>query len=136
MSSYCNVETEFRNEVALINALMETGNWRQDQIEYHGQATGLYGYHGDLRNDKANIVIRRQHVGSASNDIGFIKSENGTFTAVISQYDGRIYNQSWLNKLKGNYAFQCIKEQQQARGRIVTRERIGNKQRIHVKGYR
>jgi hypothetical protein len=137
MSSYCNVQTEFKNQSALIAALMETGNWTKNQIEVHTDPKNLIGYQGDVRADKAHIIIRREFVGSASNDLGFVKTENGNYTAIISSYDSSRYNKAWLNNLKGNYAYHTIKEQQEARGRIVSREKLaGNKQRLHIKGYR
>lgn len=59
----------------------------------------LEGYHGDQRAETANIVIPRslvnQHLsGGASNDVGFVKTDDG-FDAIVSQYDqGRWWNKS------------------------------------------
>lgn len=59
----------------------------------------LEGYHGDQRAETANVVIPRSLVnqymsGGASNDVGFVKTDDG-FDAIISQYDqGRWWNQS------------------------------------------
>jgi len=137
MSLYCEVKTEFKNESALISALMETGGWNESQIEIHAEPQSLIGYHGDIRPERANIIIRRRFIGSASNDIGMIKEENGQYRAIISEYDGRKYNQAWIDKLKGNYAYQVIKQDQERRGRIVSREKLENgKQRLTVRGYR
>jgi len=138
MSSYCNVETQFKNQEALTLALIETGKWSKDQIEVHSEPKNLYGYHNDIRSDKAHIIIRRKYIGGSSNDIGFLKTEEGTYTAIISEFDKRSmgYNDKWLASLKGNYAYHTIKQQQESRGRMVTREHIGNKQRISIKGYR
>lgn len=51
----------------------------------------LYGYHGDMREERANIRIPREIInqwlsGGASNDAGFLKTEQG-FDAIISDYD-------------------------------------------------
>jgi hypothetical protein len=115
---------------------METGKWSQDQIEVHSVPNNLIGYHSDVRSDRANIIIRRRYIGGSSNDIGFLKTEDGTYTAIISEYDSSKYNKQWLNRLKQNYAYHTIKEQQENRGRMVTREHIGNRQRISIRGYR
>ncbi len=137
MSLYCEVKTEFKNLEALLYALVETGNWLSNQIESYIEPQSLVGYHGDLRPEKANIIIRRKFIGSASNDIGFIKEENGQYKAIISEYDSRKYNQSWIDKLKANYAYHAIKLDQDRKGRVVKREKLENgKQRITIGGYR
>jgi hypothetical protein len=51
----------------------------------------LEGYHGDKRQETANIVIPRSMVnqymsGGASNDVGFTRTSEG-FDAIVSQYD-------------------------------------------------
>lgn len=47
----------------------------------------LEGYHGDQRSQTAEIIIPRKQVGGASNDVGFKKNADGSFTAIISDYD-------------------------------------------------
>lgn len=137
MSRFCLVETIFKNEVALVSALIETGNWTKNQIDIHSTPQQLFGYKGDARQESAHIIIRRKHISSASNDIGFIKDTDGKYRAIISEYDSRCYNAAWLNRLKGNYAFHVIKNQQERLGRRVNRERLSSgKQRITVTGYR
>ena len=44
-----------------------------------------------------------QNIGSAANDIGFVKRADGTFGAIISDYDSGKHNTSWLNGLKRSY---------------------------------
>lgn len=137
MSMYCVIETQFKNEEALIFALIETGLWRKDQIEIHSEPQHLVGYRGDLRQDKANIIIRRKYIGPSSNDIGFQRNKDGTFKAIISEFDKSRYNQSWIDKLKSNYAFHAIRLQQEKKGRQVSRTKLPDgKQRVEIKGYR
>ena len=137
MSMYCSIKTKFKDEASLVAALMETGEWTREQIEVHSEAQNLFGYHGDKRKDTAHVIIRRKHVGSASNDIGFRKTESGEFEAIISKYDRSKHNNKWLGQLKGNYAFYVLERQQKARGRTLMRERLpGGKQRITIGGYR
>jgi hypothetical protein len=134
---YCQVATKFKNEGALIIALMETGEWTKEQIEVHPEAQHLYGFQNDMRKDTAHIIVRKKHIGRASNDIGFRKTESGEYEAIISKYDRRKYNDKWLGQLKGNYAFRTLEQQQKTRGRNVIRERLpGGKQRITIGGYR
>lgn len=138
MSMYCEIQTEFKDMESLVLALYEMRpNWR-DNIEYHNDAVPLYGYQGDIRKEKANVIIRRKHIGESSNDIGFIR-ENGVFKAIISEFDRRTmrFNNEWLARLKSEYVFQVINKQQRAKGRIVTREKLKNgKQRLTIKGIR
>ncbi len=141
MSMYCNIKTQFKNRAALIAALMETGHWTADQIEVHDGPQHLYGYQGDQREQTAHVIIRRQHVGRASNDIGFERQADGTYAAVISQYDGGSdtskYGPRWQRALKESYRYHVIKAQQEKRGRRVERVRTPQgRQQVIVSGYR
>lgn len=138
MSRYCIVETLFIDKHALVLALIETGNWTSDQVVIYDQPSNLYGYKGDVRPEKANIIIRRKNISRASNDIGFIQNEDGQYEAIISHYDSRKFGQQWMNQLKCNYAFHKINIEQQSRGRTVRRMRCEKtgKQKIEITGYR
>ena len=112
MSEYGSIQTKFKDRQCLVEALMEMG-WTKEEIEVHDEAQHLYGYQGDKRSQKANIIIRRKHVGSASNDLGFEKQKDGTYKAVISEYDsssgGRHaghtggHNKKWVTDLLVKY---------------------------------
>lgn len=137
MSRFCKVQTLFKDQDSLVQALMETGNWSKDQIEIHNEPQHLFGYKGDQRQEMANLIIRRQFVGRSSNDIGFVKNDDGTYGAIISNYDKSRYNDKWIGALKGSYAFYQIEKQMRAKGRRVVRERLSNgRQTITVTGYR
>jgi hypothetical protein len=69
-----------------VKALVRAG-WKENQIEVHDEAQHLVGYQGDQRKDKANVIIRRKYVGGASNDLGFVLQEDGTYKAIVSEYD-------------------------------------------------
>jgi len=137
VSRYCQVLTEFKDETALVDALMETGKWTAEQIEVHNTPQNLFGYRGDKRSQKAHIIIRRKHVGSASNDLGFVKGDDGNYEAIVSEYDSSRYGRAWIGNLTGNYAYHRIRREQEARGRSVSRERGQNGcQRVVITGYR
>jgi hypothetical protein len=116
---------------------METRNLSIDQIEIHENPTNLYGFKGDKREQVANIIIRKQNVGNASNDLGFLRKPDGTFEAIISEYDkGKNCGEQFIANLKQNYAFHCIRLQQEMKGRTVNRTRLQNgHQRIEIGGY-
>jgi hypothetical protein len=141
MSMYCSIKTQFKNREALLAALRETGNWTAAQIEVHEQPQHLVGYQDDRREQTAHIIVRRQHVGHASNDLGFERQADGTYAAVISEYDGGSetskYGPRWQRALKESYGYHVIKAQQEKRGRRVERIRTPQgRQQVIVTGYR
>lgn len=137
MSRYCVVKTQFMDGGALVDALIETGNWTTEKIEVHETPQHLIGYGGDRRSQTAHIIIRQKHVGSASNDIGFVKKEDGTYEAIISAYDSSKYGSKFMGRLKGSYAFHKLRREQESRGRKVSRTRCPNgRQRVEIVGYR
>ncbi len=137
MSHFVECRTEFRDPQALVAALVESG-FQESQIEVHQEAVPLYGYQGDVRPQRAHIVIRRQHVGQAANDVGWERQADGTYRAWISEYDGRHrFDQTMQNRIKQEYAYQVIARQQRARGRTVARERLPSGEiEVTIGGYR
>jgi len=100
MSAYHEVKTSFKDPECLIAALGEQG---YTTVEQHDIAQPLYGYHGDVRKETANIIVRRKYVGSAANDIGYKKQADGTYEQIISDFDKGKHNAEWLNGLKKHY---------------------------------
>ena len=74
-----------------------------EKVEVHDQAVALYGYQGDVRPQKANIVVRRNFVGGAANDVGWELQEDGTYAAQISDFDRHKHNQRWQDDLEMHY---------------------------------
>ena len=99
MSHFTNLKTRITDSDALIK------NMGSRQVEVHPTAQSLYGCQGDVRQQTAEVIIRRKYVGRASNDIGFKRGEDGTFDAVISDDDRRKYSEEWLNRLTQRYAY-------------------------------
>jgi len=137
MSHFVECQTEFRDPQALVAALVECG-FQESQIEVHAEAVSLYGYQGDVRPQKAHIVIRRQHVGTAANDVGWERQADGTYRAWISEYDGRHrFDQAMQNRIRQEYAYQVIKRHARAQGRSITRERLPSGEiKVRIGGYR
>ena len=100
MSKYGLLETQIADPRYLIAALGEMGY----RVEVHPQGAALVGYEGHERAEKANIIIRRQQLDSASNDIGFARTSEGRYVARLSEYDQGIgFNQKWLNRVHQLY---------------------------------
>ena len=100
MSKYLEMRTELKDERYLIEALRELGF----EPEVYAECKPLFGYMGDERAERAQIIIRRRQLDSASNDIGFARDSSGIYQAIISEYDGSIgFNDAWLGRLAQTY---------------------------------
>lgn len=115
ISKYSENSTQFKDLDCLVKGLVDIG-FDRSEIEVHEEAQPLKDYHGNKTHylgqgdcDRAEIIIRQKHVNhrmqsGASNDFGFKRNPNGTYSAIISEYDSRYFTQPWLTKLKVNYA--------------------------------
>ena len=126
MSAYHEYEVAFTDLKALLKALqaMKSRNGAQfteAMIEVHEEPANLHGFRGDVRPQKANVIIRRQNVGAAANDIGFEKRADGKYVAHVSSYDSSYYNAEWMNRLKQEYAFASVEAKAKANGYTVQR---------------
>jgi len=115
MSEYHKQTTTFNDEECLVKALVDIG-YSREQIEVHKDAVALVDYVGrqthytDSNGDKANVIIRRQHLGyRAGNDVGFKWNvETKSYDAMISEYDSSAAHWgaegSRFKKLKTQYS--------------------------------
>lgn len=100
MSKYEELRTVLSDERFLLEALRDLGF----SPDASATSLSLYGYLGDERPEKANIVIRRRQLNSASNDIGFARDANGVYRALISEYDRGIgFDDAWLGQVAQTY---------------------------------
>src|SRR5579871_9544 len=100
MSAYGSYETQFKDGDVLCESLREMGF---SEVLHHKTAQHLEGYHGDKRAQTAEIIVPRRVVGSASNDIGFKRQADGSYAAIISEYDSSRHNAAWMTKLRQTY---------------------------------
>lgn len=130
MSKYSENKTSFKDVDLLIQALVDCG-YPREVIEVHETAQHLIGYHGDKRAETAEVIIRRAHVGSASNDIGFKRNADGTYGAIISEYDSGKHNDRWMAKLKTSYTEHGIRRTAAKQGlRFVGTSMNGSKRQL------
>lgn len=119
MSAYTEQQTQITDADILKECLKEKG---YGIVEQHEKPQPLVDYQGkqtkylDKTGDKAEIIIRRKHVGGAANDLGFKKLADGTYSAVISQYDKGKHNDTWMTDLKKRYAEKKIQKVAKASG--------------------
>jgi hypothetical protein len=117
MSAFITLSLPLRDQECLLAALADLG-FPASHVEVHGEPVPLIGYQGDQRVQRANIVLRRQHVGSAANDIGFEWAPTG-FRAHVSQWDqAHGYGPEWIRKLQTAYGRQdALKKERLAQAR-------------------
>jgi hypothetical protein len=136
MSEYRKNTTNITDREVLIDALVEMG-YKREYIEVHEQPQQLYDWHGrtthylEKTGDKAHIIVRRQHVGGAANDLGFKRESDGKFSAIISQYDSGKHNTKWLAGLKTSYSDKRVKKELAKNGfKYLGKEMVNGKIQI------
>ena len=128
MSHYTVLRTQFVDVDALVKALADLG---LTHVEVHEKPKHLRGWLGGVRLHSAEIIIRREHVGKVSNDIGFKRQADGTYIAIISEYDRRRYTDAWMGRLAQRYAYHVTMEKLTEQGfEVVTQKQ--EKSQIHL----
>ncbi len=137
MSLYVECKPGFTDREALVEALVACG-FERTQIEIHEEAVPLYGYRGDTRPQTAHVIIRRQHVGRAANDVGWERTPDGTYRAWISAFDQRHrFNRTMQQRLRQEYAYHVVCRQQRSLGRTVDRRTLEDGEiEVTIGGYR
>ena len=107
MSKYLTFpEIVFKDRRLLLAALAEIGFADVEE----GDQIPLYGYQGDRRPETAEIVVRRQLIGPASNDLGFARTPNG-YVPIMSEYDERtLLAGQFLPRLRTAYGEAVVEE--------------------------
>ena len=107
MSKYIHFDRIcFTSQALLLAALSDLG---YADVEV-GERLPLYGYQGDRRPETADVVLRRQHIGRASNDIGFARSIAG-LVPIVSEYDQQtLFGGQFLVKLRTAYSERAVEE--------------------------
>ncbi len=105
MSAYKKfTDIQFRDLGLLKGALRDLGY----SVIEEGNELPLYGYRGDVRPERAELVVRRQHLTRASNDLGFQKTAKG-YIPIISDYDLRVLlDGKFLTRLRTAYNLKVV----------------------------
>lgn len=145
MSAYLSLMTPMTDQQCLLEALAELG-FDATKVEVHAEPVELVGFEGRRRVQQANVVIRRQHLGQASNDLGFRASDTG-YQLLVSDYDQSRFGDRWLAELHGRYQTAWFAKQErlaeeerrlaeEERRRVVEAQRQAILQRAKKLGYR
>lgn len=130
MSKYLTyTDITFANRELLLQALADCGYSTVEE----GQALPLYGYQGDRRDETAEIVVRRQHIGRSSNDVGFKLTEAG-YVPIVSQYDQRfMHGGKFIPKLRTAYGERFAAQLSRNVHGTLTRTTEGSKVKIVIR---
>jgi len=130
MSKYLTfTDVIFTNQALLLAALADLGYTEVEQ----GEGLHLYGYQGDVRAERAEVVVRRRFIGSASNDLGFARTGVG-YTPVISEYDQRtLHDGKFVARLRAAYNERVVKEMQQRLRGSLRRETQGKLVKLRIR---
>jgi len=107
VSAYTTIKTRIASAEHLKRTLLDMGF---GEVELHETKQPLTGWRNDAREQSAEIIIRREHVGPTSNDIGFARDEEGCFVALVSEFDRARYNEAWLQSVVQGYAYHVIQD--------------------------
>lgn len=136
MSHFTEMEVSYdqKNEKDLIASLEE--QFGKGNVEVHEDGAALFGYQGDNRLQKpvsspdyapaCHLIIRRKHIGSASNDIGYRRLENGKYAAYISDYDKGVFTKDKQNTVTQNYGVFVAERNLKKQGWIVKQSKLDN----------
>ena len=99
MSHFSELKTQYKDQDCLVQALVDIGI-KKEHVEIFEKAVQLGGMDAGAKK-MAHVVIRKAHVpGYSYNDIGFMKTEDGTYTALL---DDMSQPKAWKDKLAQRY---------------------------------
>lgn len=136
MSKYKAIETAFTSREQLIAAIKECYG---DVVEVHevGKGVNLFGYSGDRRQEKADIIVRRAHIEDAANDLGFVTREDGKIDVVISEFDQTSVAASMVRNVTQTYAVNGAIAAAKKKGlKVAEKTRVNGKVYVKLRGYR
>ncbi|WP_437310902.1 DUF1257 domain-containing protein [Sorangium sp. So ce388] len=145
MSAYITLATPMIDRDSLLDALADLG-FGSDKVEVHDEPASLIGYEGARRAQEAEIIIRRRHLGQASNDLGFRRTPTG-FQAIVSDHDRARFGDAWLGQLHAGYQHHLTRRQEiraeeerrkleEERRKVVEAQRQAIHERARKMGYR
>lgn len=103
MSAYKTINCSFRDKKTLLECLK---NLNFTPVEYN-DGQNLRGFENDIREQKAEIIVPKQQISKASNDLGFsFDTKNKEYVMICSHYD---LHSGLADKIKQSYAITAIK---------------------------
>jgi hypothetical protein len=115
------LETRLCSGEHLVRALRALG-YGGAQLFAHAQA--LAGLGASMHEARAEVIIRRAELPGASTDIGFRRTGEGRFEAVIYDMDRPHYGAPWLRKVTQRYAYEVARDKLEAQGFELVDEEV------------
>lgn len=130
MSKYLTfTDVIFTNQALLVAALADLGYAQVEQ----GESLPLYGYMSNVRKERAQLVVRRKHIGSASNDLGFARTAEG-YTPIISEYDQRtLHDGKFIASLRIAYNERVVDQMKERLRGTLRREQQGSTIKLKIR---
>ena len=123
----------FREQDCLLAALEDAGV----PYEFSEKPLTLYDYHGLRRPEKAEFVVRRKHLETSANDLGFAwDPAAGAYVTIISDYDqGNEARPAMriLNKVRQGYTVAAAIKQARRNGYTVVARTEAKTGAIHLR---
>jgi hypothetical protein len=129
MSAFISKKCAFKaKHIDLLIEALEA-QFGKGRVEVHDKPVNLYGYRGDVRSQKAHIVVRRHHVGPSANDVGYEINDDGSITEHVSEYDrGSTFTEPKRNVVARQYAEGVVgRAAKSKKWKTVSREEQGGK---------
>ncbi len=90
------VTTPIWSQEHLLRALAQVGF---PKAESHSDAVPLESWRGIPLGGEAQVVVRRDQIGAAGDDFGFVRNARGSFDAVVSEIHFNRFDRRWLEDL-------------------------------------
>ncbi len=130
MSAYITVTTPMIDRDLLLQALADVG-FVEERVVVSEEPLPLVGYQGDTRVQVANIILRRQHLSAASNDLGFLSTPTG-YRLIVSDYDRPRFGGAWLSSVAERYRAREAERDARLRAEELERERERKRQLVEA----
>lgn len=148
MSHFSSVTVTYKDVNCLVDALIACG-FTKDQIEVYDTPAQLFDFRGrptqyvykdtgDARfqaGDVAHVIVRRRHLGTAHNDLGFFVDTKGDSRELLCDFARRVGAKGaanpiakadggyapWLTRVKREYAVKVFEKQCKRQGKKAVR---------------
>jgi hypothetical protein len=119
MSHFSSVKSQIKDLECLLEALKDLGY----KPQVYEDPTRLRGYRNDLREQRAHVVVPKEQISRLSNDLGFYREADGTYSMVISDYDQAGPLKTFKEQIHVNYATKKVEKlvSKDSRFKIVNR---------------
>lgn len=131
MSKYLSFsDVSFKDRATLVAALGEIGC----RSIKEGNDLEMGRYWGEQSKNLADVIIPRNTIGNSFGDIGFTRTDDGSYTPVIDDLDqARVLDGKFIQRLRAAYNERVVHEVAARLKGSLRREMCGNVLKIRVR---